>query len=61
MKKNSLVIFLEDRGRKKADVSVDDIFEANLEESLTFDDLDLEDKESEELKSVVKNNKFLND
>jgi hypothetical protein len=59
LKKNSWVMFLGDRSRKGIDVSLGDILEANLEESLTVDDLELDGEEGEELNPVVEEEEFV--
>jgi len=52
-------MFLGDRSRTGIDASIGDILEANLEESLTLDDLELEGEEGEELNAVVEDDEFV--
>jgi len=52
-------MFLGDRSRKGIDENLGDILEANLDDVLTLDDLELEGEDGEELSSVLENDEFV--
>jgi hypothetical protein len=59
LKSNSWVMFLGEKSRKGLSAGTGHVLEANLEESLTVDDLELEDQEGEKLTSVVEEEEFV--
>jgi hypothetical protein len=59
LKSNSWVMFLGDKTHKGITATTGDILEANLDESLTVDDLELEYQESEEWNLVLEDKEFV--
>jgi len=59
LKKNSWVMFLGDRSHKGIDESLGDILEANLEDELTMNDLELEGEDGEEFTDLLENDEFV--
>ena len=59
LKPNSWVMFLGDRSRKELRSGTADVLEANLEECLTLDDLELDTQEDEELNPVLEYEEFV--